>query len=254
MAEAPRPRVDGVPIGIRERGPNHRGCQARMAKADPSIISLFPLASVVLFPSLTVPLYIFEPRYRQMVEQSIAEGQRIGMVAVRPEGVDAMGGDPPLFEIGCAGEVSQSRRRDDGSWDILLRAVGRFRIVEEMARPEGQLYRSARVEMLDDPNDAADARSIAPLRKQVLSQLGELLRRADPENDRRPNTEQLARITDDEQLVNSLAQGLDFGLLEKQRLLEADSIADRYDALSELMRFRLAELSTPGGPGSGLLQ
>src|SRR5262252_10843931 len=73
-------------------------------------IALFPLSSVVLFPRVRTPLHIFEPRYRQMAEHALAGDRSIGMVAVPPEHVGAMAGDPPVYPVGCAGVISQAQR------------------------------------------------------------------------------------------------------------------------------------------------
>jgi Lon protease-like protein len=223
-----------------------------MTQAESEIISLFPLANVALFPTLTVPLYIFEPRYRQMLEHTHSTGQPIGMVAVRPDAVGEIRGDPALFAIGCAGEISQSRQRPDGSWDILLHATARFRIIEEQPRRTGQLYRSARVEMLEDPCTDEDRTAITKLRERALALLTDMLRSADPKTSAPPSDDSLSRI-EDQRLINLLSQGLDFGVLERQRLLEADGIANRYDVLCELMRFRIAERDALAGSGTGVL-
>lgn len=68
-------------------------------------LPIFPLSEVVLFPGLRVPLHIFEPRYRQMLEAALAGEPRIGMVAVLPAQVASMDGDPATFSIGCAGTI-----------------------------------------------------------------------------------------------------------------------------------------------------
>ena len=73
-------------------------------------LALFPLSNVVLFPRVKTPLHIFEPRYRQMTEAALDGDRRIGMVVVRPEHVEAIAGDPPLFEVGCEGVISDSKK------------------------------------------------------------------------------------------------------------------------------------------------
>ena len=72
--------------------------------------------------------------------------------------------------------------------------------------------------------------------------------------DKRPPLEEVLRDADDARFVNALCQLLDFEVLEKQRLLEVDDIADRYDVLRGLIRFRLAQPGATHGPGSGVLQ
>ena len=108
-------------------------------------LALFPLSDVVLLPELSVPLYIFEPRYRQMTRDALAGSHQIGMVTVRPDSVDAMSADPPVFDIGCLGRIAHAQQRPDGTFQIMLLGESRFRILAEDARTSEQLYRSARV-------------------------------------------------------------------------------------------------------------
>ena len=119
------------------------------------LIPLFPLSNVVLFPHIHCPLHIFEARYQQMIAAALSGARRIGMVTVLPEHQTEMGGDPPLFSIGCIGTIEQSRRRDDGRYDIVLLGAERFRIVEEIPRDAERLYRLARVERVAERFDEA---------------------------------------------------------------------------------------------------
>lgn len=94
-------------------------------------LALFPLSDVVLLPEVSVPLYVFEPRYRQMTRDALAGGHQIGMVTVRPDSVSAMAGNPPVFEIGCLGRIANAQARPDGTYQILL--LGR----EPISHPGG---------------------------------------------------------------------------------------------------------------------
>jgi Lon protease-like protein len=215
---------------------------------DPDTIPLFPLANVVLFPNASIPLYVFEPRYRQLTEDALAGFHRIGMIAVPPEHADALSGDPPLFEIGCEGRIAHAGRNPDGTYQILLQATRRFRILEELPRPAGVLYRSARVEGLPEP--LPDRDRVRTARRSLFARLAIFVRRIAPaESDR--FTARHFESVDDARLVSALAQAIGFDVLEKQRLLEAPSVLDRYELMDDLILFRLAELSD--GPGSGVL-
>ena len=95
---------------------------------DPDEIPLFPLPGVVLYPHATVPLYVFEPRYRQMAADSLAGAtRRIGMVAVDEAHWSEMEGDPPVHAIGCEGEIIGAEKAGDGTYRMLLRGTRRFR-------------------------------------------------------------------------------------------------------------------------------
>lgn len=221
-----------------------------MTDPDRETIPIFPLSNVVLFPMISVPLYIFEPRYRQMMDDALAGGRRIGMVAVRPEHEHAMAGDPPVFTVGCEGSISHAEQRPDGTWNLLLSATRRFRIVEEPPRPAERLYRAAVVEGIDEPAGQPDALQAA--RREIRERLEELLRRvAGPDAPPPP----LARLDelDDEPFVNVLAQAIDFGVLEKQQLLESAGHVARATTMRDLLDFRLAEIGAEAAPRAGRL-
>jgi Lon protease-like protein len=215
-------------------------------------IPIFPLSNVVLFPRIQIPLHLFEPRYRQMAKQALAGGGQIGMVAVPPEHVDDMTGDPSLYPVGCSGLVAQSQRLPDGRYNIVLSGTQRFRIVGELPRPEGQLFRTAEVEPLEDPFPPADEPRVADLRQRIVTLVRGLVERSDSDRSREVTPELFGGV-DDVTFVNSLSNALAFSSPEKQGLLEADSIPQRFERLEGLLSFRLAELSRPGAAGSGSL-
>jgi uncharacterized protein len=215
-------------------------------------LALFPLSDVVLLPQVSVPLFIFEPRYRQMTRDALDGTRQIGMIAVRPDAVSAMQGDPPIFEIGCVGRISDSKERPDGTFQILLLGEQRFRIVEEHPRSGDRLYRSARVDLLEDPEPSTDdARTrLEASRVQVLDLLSRLVATARRES---AGDEQLSGFSalEPTHLINALTQSISFDPIERQQLLEADSILSRFEIMGDLLRFRLAETgSFEGGSRS----
>ena len=120
-----------------------------LAMAQIETLAIFPLSDVVLLPEATTPLYIFEPRYRQMTRDALEGTRQIGMVTVRPDHVHEMGGNPPIFDVGCLGRIAHSAERPDGTYQIMLLGEQRFRVLEEDP-PEGErLYRRARVQLLE---------------------------------------------------------------------------------------------------------
>lgn len=216
-------------------------------------LPLFPLADVVLLPEVSVPLILFEPRYRQLARDVLAGERLIGMIAVPPEHVGEMPGDPPLFEIGCVGRITQGRRRRDGTFQILLVGLSRFRILQEAPRPEDRLYRSARVEILSDelPTDPNTLATLEERRRVVLRLLERLVRNLDRSELGRRALSAFEDI-DPIRLVNTLTQSIGLRPIERQRLLEADSILGRFEIMADLLRFRLAEVAS-GAPDSGPL-
>src|SRR5688572_32951673 len=97
----------------------------------PDKLPLFPLPNVVLFPNVFLPLHIFEQRYREMVSDVLQGDRLIGMVLLRPGWESDYEGCPPVYSIGCSGVITHAERLDDGRFNIVLRGVERFRIVEE---------------------------------------------------------------------------------------------------------------------------
>ncbi|MFP6640099.1 MAG: LON peptidase substrate-binding domain-containing protein [Myxococcota bacterium] len=231
-----------------------------MADLDVTI-PLFPLESVVLFPTLSVPLYVFEPRYRQMTRDALEGDRRIGMVAVIPQPDLDMTGDPRVFDIGCEGQITAAEEQDDGTFKILLSGTRRFRILDETPPSGERLYRLARTLPLSEEQAPAQSDQLQVLRQRLAALLRQAMvdTRATPKPG--PNTDQveasLERLSevDDDCFGNLLAQSVDFGVLEKQQLLEADGTLDRYGILELLLRFQIAAAVGPiPSAGSNLPQ
>jgi len=219
-----------------------------VASSELQNLPIFPLENVVLFPHVRAPLVIFEPRYRQMTRDALAGGQRIGMVVVRSDHTKEMAGDPPIFEIGCEGEITSSQKLEDGRYNIELTGRSRFRILEEPASPPEQLYRWARIERLEDANPSTDGAAMEELRHRIGEQVLVLARRmaGDSNADLNPK---LFNETDDVVFTNVLSQSLNFSAIEKQGLLEADSIRERAEQLADLLDFRIASIGAASSPG-----
>jgi Lon protease-like protein len=201
-------------------------------------IPLFPLENVVLLPEGAVPLHIFEPRYRQMMEDALAGDRRIGMIAVRPEHAHEMAGDPPLYEVGCAGFVTEHQRLADGRFHLVLRAAHRFRVLRELPRDGARLYRVAEIEALDDgPGEPAAAARARDRVVELLDRLAERLLGAE----RSVDAQQL-RALGLAQFAAGVAQAVALPTREKQALLEADSVQARLERLASALDFHLALL------------
>jgi Lon protease-like protein len=215
-----------------------------MRTIDP--LALFPLSDVVLLPEVSVPLYIFEPRYRQMTRDALEGGMQIGMVTVRPDSVRDMAGEPPIFDVGCVGRIAHAQQRPDGTYQIMLIGESRFRVLEEHARGPEQLYRSAHVALLEDvpPTTEAELASMESARETLLELVDRLIRRIGSAEDPERALEALEKL-ESPRLVNALAQSISFSPIERQQLIEADSIVGRCETLSELLQFRLAATGAP---------
>jgi Lon protease-like protein len=125
---------------------------------------LFPLPDLVLFPYVIQPLHIFEPRYRQMTADALADDRLIALVQLRAgwDGNDPS--PPPVHPIACLGRIVAAQNLEGGRYNLLLQGVSRVRILEEL--PGEKLYRNARVELLDD-KPCASARNESALRRKL---------------------------------------------------------------------------------------
>ena len=235
-----------------------------------SLLPIFPLPNVVLFPNVFLPLHIFEPRYREMVADAVANDRLIGMVLLRPGWEPDYERQPPVYPIGCSGVMTHVEQLADGRYNIVLRGTDRFRILEEDYR---RSYRRAAVEPLAEGEPVAEDRAV--IRRQ-RSKLEGLLAPA-IERDLRPSTRlgrpepvegrhaqsgprqprgagrhpqpadlKIPSAMPDEDLVNALAQYLDFEPLEKQALLEQQNLRARAESLVELLEMKILIARTPG--------
>jgi hypothetical protein len=207
------------------------------------LLPLFPLPNVVLFPNVFLPLHIFEPRYRDMVADALATDRLIGMALLRPGWEPHYEGTPPVFAMGCSGVITHVERLSDGRYDIVLRGVERFRILNENCE---RRYRRAAV--APAPERPLDPDGRAALRG-CRSRLERLLAPAMTHDTQEPGRTIDPKVTaamGDEDLVNALAQYLSFDPLEKQALLEQESLRERAESLVELFEMKLMMARTPG--------
>jgi Lon protease-like protein len=191
----------------------------------PPTIPIFPLPNVVLFPNVFLPLHIFEPRYRAMVADALKGDRMIGMTLLRPGFEPDYDGRPAVYETGCAGLITHSEPLADGRYDIVLRGLEKFRIVEEdTSRP----YRIARVEALPEMTGDDERAEIRARRQRLEAVLAATIERSSGEPRFPP-------AVPDDDLVNALAQYLPLEPVERQALLERRGIAERCRGLIELL-------------------
>jgi uncharacterized protein len=186
-------------------------------------ISIFPLPGAILFPGMQLPLHIFEPRYRDMIGDSLARDRMIGMV--QPKG---QGGNPPLFEVGCLGRIGDVEAMEDGRYNVILEGLQRFSILKELEVTT--TFRQVEAELWEE-DEAADALSIAERASLEI----ESRRFADVQG----YAVDWAAVgqLDDYSLVNAIAQIAPFDYAAKQALLEARGLSDRADLIVQLMQF-----------------
>ncbi len=188
----------------------------------PPVIPIFPLADVVLFPNISRPLHIFEPRYRAMVADALQGDRLIGMVLLQPGYEADYEGRPPIYSIGCAGRIAQVEQLPDGRYALILEGLVKFRVIsEDDSRP----YRLARVQDLPERLDDDERAALGEQRRRLTELLASIAPGSDPPPSELP----------DEDLVNGLVQFLDIRPSDHQSLLEKEGPLARAEALIDLL-------------------
>jgi Lon protease-like protein len=204
----------------------------------PGTVPVFPLTGALLLPRGALPLNIFEPRYRAMVEDAIKGKRVIGMV--QPRAHEAGTREPPVYDIGCAGRLTAFQELEDGRYIITLTGIRRFRIVEEMARTTPyRLFRVDYAEFMQDfePQEAtsADREYFLKLIRQYVDIQGFAVDWDVIEN------------TDTETLIHASSTLAPWAPNEKQLLLEAPDVDSRYQTLIALYEMAIAQARGAGG-------
>ncbi len=188
----------------------------------PATIPLFPLPDVALLPNITLPLHIFEPRYRRMVADALDGDRLIGMVMLRPGYEAEYEGRPPVYAIGGAGRIESAERLPDGRYVIVLRGITRFRIVgEDDSRP----YRIAYVDAIPDVLPPEDRELLGEQRRHLEELVMSVAPNAQP-----PSAE-----LSDEDAINIFTQFLPLQPTDRQILLEEDGALPRSRVLIRLL-------------------
>jgi len=207
----------------------------------PSVIPLFPLPHTVFFPKTYLPLYVFEPRYRQMVREAAASHRMIGMVLLKDGWESDYQGRPKIFSMGVVGRMVAVQSLSDGRFNVLLQGLRRFEIQEEVAV---ESYRQARIMVQE----------VAPLHATLPPEIrAEVLKSVSPfllfQEEGIALSNLLTQPVDDEALVHNLSFGIDFTPLEKQFLLEAETLAQQARRLLDLLFFKRYERNDSAGWG-----
>ena len=194
----------------------------------PNILSVFPLSNFIFFPNTSAPLNIFEPRYIQMIDESIKTNRMIGML--QPKGM-SNSKKPELYKVGCLGKISSFNETEDGRYVILLNGITRFNVVEEI--DNGKLFREFRINYKGFENDTnklevninfSDLNLIFNNLKNIFEKQGYVI-----------NWNELEKQSLD-QTINTLSMASPFSKEEKQMLLEAKNLEFRKKKLEQIIK------------------
>ena len=111
-------------------------------KSLPKLLPIFPLSNFIIFPRTTVPLNIFEPRYIDMINDSMKTNKFIGMIQPKSN-VDNLT-TPILHDIGCLGKITSFKESSNGTYLIELKGLIRFEIINEIK--SNKKYRECKVD------------------------------------------------------------------------------------------------------------
>lgn len=194
--------------------------KARGADAIPHVIPIFPLEVTMLFPGVSRPLHIFESRYRAMVADALKGDRIIGMTTLKPGWEANYEGRPPVYDIGCAGVITDVEELPGGRFNIVLRGIVKFRITGE---DDSRDYRLARVDAMPEVLDDSEKAALRKGRERLETLITD------------GGDAKVPPGTSDEELVNMVAQFLPLSLAERQGLLELRNALLRVKALIELI-------------------
>tara|TARA_Y100000591_G_C21605326_1_gene580039 strand:+ start:109 stop:756 length:648 start_codon:yes stop_codon:yes gene_type:complete len=195
----------------------------------PKKLPVFPLSNFIIFPKTSVPLNIFEPRYLDMINDSIKSNKLIGMIQPKDKIINSSN-LPALHDIGCMGKITTFKETDDGRFLIELKGLIRFQIIKEIK--SNKRYRECEIKFdnyFDDLNNKnkeikfSDLEMIFKDLKSLFEKRGFII-----------NWQALEKQSLDE-IINALAMASPFTLEEKQVLLEAKNLDIRKDRIAEIL-------------------
>ena len=194
----------------------------------PNQIPIFPLSNFIIFPKASVPLNIFEPRYIDMINDSMKSNKTIGMIQPKSSAYNSK--IPELHEIGCLGKISSFKETEDGRYLIELKGIIRFKNIKELNTEKKYRVLSVNYEdffqdLKSEKEDLkfSDLELIFKDLKSLFEKRGFII-----------NWKALEKQSLDE-TINALAMASPFSLEEKQVLLEAKSLDMRKNKIAEIL-------------------
>jgi Lon protease-like protein len=199
---------------------------ARAQSTLPAEIPLFPLGEVTLFPGISRPFLIFEPRYRAMIADALKGNRIIGMVTLKPGFEADYEGRPPIYDVGCAGEIAEYEQLPDGRYTIVLHGLEKFRVrSEDNQRP----YRLARIDPIAETPKQEELARLSALRERLSTLLLAIIP---------PGAALPPAGIPDATFINAAAMYVEVPEATRQQLLERDGLLARAQAVIELLESR----------------
>ena len=193
----------------------------------PTKIPIFPLSNFIVFPETTVPLNIFEPRYLQMINDSMATDRLVGMIQPKKSG-DLK--NPDLFDVGCVCRIISFNETDDGRYIIIIKGLNRFKKIKEIQN--SKLYRELDVNYDLYQNDKKASQEEFQFAKieNILKELKLLFKKRGYQINWKDLEGQNVYQT-----LSALSMASPFSILEKQVLLETKNLKERHTKFEEIL-------------------
>mgnify|MGYP003343158327 CR=1 FL=1 len=193
----------------------------------PTKIAIFPLSNFIVFPETTVPLNIFEPRYLQMINDSMSSNRLIGMIQPKKTG-DLK--KPDLFDVGCVCRIISFNETDDGRYIIIIKGLNRFKIINEIKNDK--LYREVNVnyELYESDNNSEKENFDFSKIDKILKELKLLFQKRGYQVNWKDLESQNVYQT-----LSALSMASPFTILEKQILLETKNLEERKNRFEEIL-------------------
>jgi len=194
----------------------------------PKTIPVFPLSNFIIFPKTTVPLNIFEPRYIEMINDSMKSNKLIGLIQPKKY----INNDIPsaLHEVGCLGKITSFKETEDGRYIIEIKGLIRFKIIQQIKSLKP--YRIYEINFNNFDHDLSEKKE--DLKFSDLELIFKDLKTLFDKRGFIINWKELEKQSLDE-TINALAMASPFTLEEKQVLLEAENLSIRKNKISEIL-------------------
>ena len=194
----------------------------------PNTIPVFPLSNFIIFPKTTVPLNIFEPRYIEMINDSMKSNKLIGLIQPKNSSYDQA--SSILYNIGCLGKITSFKETEQSRYLIELKGIIRFKIIKELKSVKQ--YRQCNVDFKDFKHDLSEKKE-----NLKFSDLELIFRDFKNLFEKRGfviNWEELKKQKLDE-TIDALAMASPFTIEEKQVLLEASNLSVRKNKIADIL-------------------
>jgi Lon protease-like protein len=195
----------------------------------PKSLPVFPLSNFIIFPNTTVPLNIFEPRYIDMINDSMKSNKLVGMI--QPKLLKNKDNEiPQLHEIGCMGKITSFKETEETRYLIELKGIIRFKVINEI--DTNKRYRECKIDFENYYEDLenkkenikfSDLELIFKNLKSLFERRGFII-----------NWKALEKQSLNE-TINALAMASPFSIEEKQVLLEAKNLDIRKTKIAEIL-------------------